>query len=121
MPSSRLTFVALSVSDLTESVDFYRMLLGVPLRDEAHDQELNDPWYGGPHAAISWTNGAFLHFAIYPSNDPTRPQHCEHHRGVAQPACSRKRVRSAQVQTQIEYSGVVAPPFCRYQSLRPLR
>jgi lactoylglutathione lyase len=73
MPNRRLTFVALSVSDLGGSTHFYRTLLGVPLRDESHDEDLNDPWYGGPHAAYSWKDGAFLHFAIYPSHEPQRP------------------------------------------------
>ena len=69
----RLTFVALSVSDLEKSVNFYRSILGIPLRDESHDAELNDPWYGGEHAACSWTQGAFIHFALYPSRLPERP------------------------------------------------
>lgn len=73
MPGRRLTFVALSVSNLAQSTEFYRVILGAPLRDESHDGELNDPWYGGPHAACSWTDGAFLHFAIYPSVEPQRP------------------------------------------------
>ena len=73
MPNRRLTFVALSVSSLKDSAEFYRSLLGVPLRDESHDEELNDPWYGGAHAAYSWTDGAFLHFAIYPCNEFQRP------------------------------------------------
>ena len=73
MPDRRLTFVALSVSNLTQSAEFYRTLLGVPMRDECHGDELNDPWYGGAHPAYSWTDGAFLHFAIYPSREPQRP------------------------------------------------
>lgn len=74
MTPSRLTFVALSVSNLEKSVDFYRTVLGLPIHDTTHDEELDDPWYGGPHAAYSWTNGAFLHFAIYPSKEPARPE-----------------------------------------------
>lgn len=73
MSDRRLTFVALSVSNLPKSAEFYRTLLGVPLQDESHDEELNDLWYGGTHAAYSWTDGAFLHFAIYPSREPQRP------------------------------------------------
>jgi predicted enzyme related to lactoylglutathione lyase len=69
----RLTFVALSVSDLQSSLEFYRRILGIPLRDESHDSENNDPWYGGAHAAYSWTEGAFIHFALYPSRMPERP------------------------------------------------
>ena len=69
----RLTFVALSVSSLGRSLAFYRDLLGVPLTDESHDASLNDRWYGGPHAAYSWTDGAFIHFALYPASLPHRP------------------------------------------------
>lgn len=73
MAEDRLTFVALSVSDLDTSLVFYRDLLGLPLADSDHDSELEDPWYGGPHAAYSWTDGAYLHFAIYPFQEPERP------------------------------------------------
>ncbi len=69
----RLTFVALSVSDLASSLRFYRDVLGLPLHDESHDSDLRDRWYGGPHAAYSWTDGAYLHFALYPSQPPHRP------------------------------------------------
>ncbi len=69
----RLTFVALSVSDLAGSLRFYRDVLGLPLHDESHDSDLQDRWYGGPHAAYSWTDGAYLHFALYPSQPPHRP------------------------------------------------
>jgi len=69
----RLTFAALSVSDLDRSLRFYRDVLGLPLTEESHDSDLDDPWYGGPHAAHSWTDGAFIHFALYPSHLPHRP------------------------------------------------
>jgi lactoylglutathione lyase len=73
MAKHRLTFVALSVSDLRRSVHFYRDILGIPLADAAHDSEKRDPWYGGEHAAYSWTDGAFMHFALYPKHEPERP------------------------------------------------
>ena len=73
MSNHRLTFLALSVSDLVQSARFYRDILGVPLELSSHDAELNDVWYGGDHAALSWTVGAFIHFAIYPYCLPERP------------------------------------------------
>jgi catechol 2,3-dioxygenase-like lactoylglutathione lyase family enzyme len=69
----RLTFLALNVSDLAASLEFYRNVLGIPLVEESHDADLNDPWYGGQHAAFSWKDGAFIHFAIYPAREPERP------------------------------------------------
>jgi catechol 2,3-dioxygenase-like lactoylglutathione lyase family enzyme len=73
MADRRLTFVALTVSDLQRSARFYRDLLGIPLQDATHDSEKQDPWYGGEHAAYSWTDGAFIHFALYPQREPQRP------------------------------------------------
>ncbi len=73
MAERRLTFVALSVSDLRRSLRFYREILGIPLRDAAHDAEARDSWYGGEYAAYSWIDGAFLHFALYPKHEPERP------------------------------------------------
>ena len=69
----RLTFLALNVTDLARSVQFYRDVLGIPLKDTSHDAELDDPWFGGEHAACSWTDGAFIHFALYPNREPQRP------------------------------------------------
>jgi predicted enzyme related to lactoylglutathione lyase len=73
MSNHRLTFLALNVTDLELSTNFYRDILGVPVARSSHDSELDDPWYGGEHAALSWSEGAFLHFALYPSRIPERP------------------------------------------------
>jgi len=73
MSTDRLNFVALNVSSLAVSLHFYRTVLGIPLAETSHDADKNDPWYGGEHAACSWTDGAFLHFALYPAQPPHRP------------------------------------------------
>ena len=73
MSQERLTFVALNVADFEISLRFYRDVLGINLHESSHDSDLHDPWYGGQHAAISWTDDAFLHFAIYPHRKPNRP------------------------------------------------
>jgi catechol 2,3-dioxygenase-like lactoylglutathione lyase family enzyme len=73
MMDHRPIFVALSVSDLARSLHFYRDFLGIPLEDATHDSDKQDPWYGGEHAACSWTDGAFIHFALYPKHEPERP------------------------------------------------
>jgi catechol 2,3-dioxygenase-like lactoylglutathione lyase family enzyme len=62
----RLSLVVLEVSDLAQSVRFYRDLLGLPLHLEDHAAETGaDRWISGAHAATSWRDGAFLHFALY--------------------------------------------------------
>lgn len=71
--SMRLNFLALDVSDLDAALHFYRDLIGAPLHRASHDAGLRDDWYGGDHAACSWTDGAFLHFALYPARPPHRP------------------------------------------------
>ncbi len=43
----------------------YRDAFGLDLH--VGDHEGDDPWTSGRHAATSWTDGAFLHFAIYES------------------------------------------------------
>lgn len=33
------------------------------------DHQGDDPWTSGRHAATSWTDGAFVHFALYETKD----------------------------------------------------
>jgi predicted enzyme related to lactoylglutathione lyase len=64
---SRLVFVALQASDLEASARFYR-LLGIDLHPADNDAP-GDPWIGGRHAEYSWTDGAYLHFAVFARPD----------------------------------------------------
>jgi catechol 2,3-dioxygenase-like lactoylglutathione lyase family enzyme len=68
----RLIFVALNVSDLERSAAFYRDAFGIDLHRDTNEPE-TDVWIGGEHAAFSWTDGAFLHFALFPASPPERP------------------------------------------------
>ncbi len=64
---TRLTAIILKVSDLESSERFYRQAIGLDLHRSHHDDD--DEWTGGAHAAYSWTEGAFMHFALYPAGD----------------------------------------------------
>ena len=67
----RLVTVVLEVSDLDRTVPLYRDGFGLDLHLSDHtggDHGDDDRWISGRHAAITWANGAFLHFALYESN-----------------------------------------------------
>jgi catechol 2,3-dioxygenase-like lactoylglutathione lyase family enzyme len=61
--SPRLVTVVLRSSDVDRSVALYRDGFGLDLH--LGDHEGDDEWTTGRHGALSWTEGAFLHFAIY--------------------------------------------------------
>jgi len=64
--TGRLILVVLEVENLDASLHFYRDILGVPVKPDK-DHGGNDRWISGEHAATSWHEGAFLHFALYQS------------------------------------------------------
>ena len=62
--------VVLEVSDLDRAVLLYRDGFGLDLHPSDHEggeHGADDRWISGRHAAVSWTDGAFLHFALYES------------------------------------------------------
>jgi predicted enzyme related to lactoylglutathione lyase len=64
---ARLVFVALRVRDVEVSASFYRNAIGIPLGDAGGvDEEM--------HREYSWTDGEYLHFALFPATpgDETR-------------------------------------------------
>jgi len=65
--TQRLVAIILSVSNLDRSTALYRDAFGLDLHPG--DNGGDDPWTGGQHAEISWTDGAYLHFALYPAKD----------------------------------------------------
>jgi predicted enzyme related to lactoylglutathione lyase len=68
---NRLVFIGLHTSDLEKSTTFYRDIFGVPLEVDSNPGD--DPWMGGSHAELSWREGAYLHFALFPQRLPERP------------------------------------------------
>ena len=57
---TRLVFVALRVRDLGASARFYGDAIGIPLRQSGGwDEEI--------HCEYSWTDGAYMHFALFPA------------------------------------------------------
>lgn len=65
--ANRLVTVVLTVSDLECSVELYSTGFGLDLHIDDHHGD--DPFTSGRHAATSWTDGAFIHFALYASKD----------------------------------------------------
>ena len=61
----RLVAVILEVSDLDSSAALYRAAFGLDFHPG--DNGVDDQWIGGRHAEISWREGAYLHFALYPA------------------------------------------------------
>lgn len=45
------------------------MLMGSGFDLHVQDHDGDDPWTNGLHAATSWTEGEFIHFALYESKD----------------------------------------------------
>ena len=60
MSDPRLVFVALRVRDVDASARFYRDAFGIDLHEGQPPE---------PHAEVSWTEGAYLHFALFPTGD----------------------------------------------------
>jgi predicted enzyme related to lactoylglutathione lyase len=69
MATGRLITVVLEVSDLATSVRFYRDQLCLDLHPGADNEAGDDRWISGGHAALSWHEGAFLHFSLYQAKD----------------------------------------------------
>ena len=71
---SRLVTIVLQVSNLDRSLMLYRDGFGLDLHLADHDGAEHgneDRWISGPHVATTWTDGAFLHFALYESKGET--------------------------------------------------
>lgn len=65
--AGRLITVVFTVAQLDRSISMYRDAFGLDLHVEDHHGD--DPWTSGRHASTSWTDGAFIHFALYESKD----------------------------------------------------
>jgi predicted enzyme related to lactoylglutathione lyase len=67
--AGRLVAVVLTVSDLNRAMKLYGGGFGLDFHVDDHHGD--DPWTSGRHAATSWTDGAFMHFALYETKDGT--------------------------------------------------
>lgn len=68
----RLVTVVLEVADLDKSLELYQRGFGLDLHPSDHgggDHGESDRWISGRHAATTWTDGAFLHFALYQAEE----------------------------------------------------
>jgi predicted enzyme related to lactoylglutathione lyase len=70
VPQPRLVSVVIEVADLERAERLYREAFGLDLHSSHHDED--DRWIGGAHAAVSWSEGAFVHFALYAAKGPER-------------------------------------------------
>lgn len=69
---NRLVTVVLEDRYLDGSVALYRNGFGLDLHVKDHEggeHGQDDRWVSGRHAAITWTEGSFLHFALYEAKD----------------------------------------------------
>ena len=90
---NRLVAVVLEVSDLDRSMALYRDGFGLDLH--MSDHEGDDRWISGGHAATSWTDGAFLHFALYASKDGSTTSGAQIGFGVDDVDAAHERARKA--------------------------
>ena len=73
MTIGRVVTIVLEVADLERSTGFYKDALGLDLHSGADNDMPGDRWISGDHAALSWRDGAFFHFALYRAkSDVTR-------------------------------------------------
>jgi predicted enzyme related to lactoylglutathione lyase len=68
---NRLVAVVIEVADLDRSAALYRDAFGIPL-NPPDDHGGDDRWVSGQHCATSWTDGTFLHFALYEAKTADR-------------------------------------------------
>ena len=75
--SNRLIAVVIEVADLDRSAALYRDGFGVPLKppDDHHGNDRRVRRHN--RCATSWTEGAFLHFAIYEAKTEERTTHVQ--------------------------------------------
>jgi catechol 2,3-dioxygenase-like lactoylglutathione lyase family enzyme len=97
----RLITVVLTTSNFERSVHLYGNVLGLDLHVDDHGGD--DPWTSGRHAATSWTDGAFMHFAIYETKDGTSTSGAQLAFRVADLSAAHQRAESAGVE-------VIHPP-----------
>ena len=69
---SRIVLIVIEVEDVIRSARLFEEAFGIPLHVDDHEGSVHgadDRWTSGVHAAHSWNDGAFLHFALYPARE----------------------------------------------------
>jgi predicted enzyme related to lactoylglutathione lyase len=85
--------VVLRVSDLDRSAALYGEGFGLDFHFADHEGD--DAWTSGRHAATTWDEGAFLHFALYQSKDGSTTSGAQIAFRVADLDEAHRRARSA--------------------------
>ena len=94
MTPPRLVAVIVEVSDLDRSARFYGEAFGVELAPGDNEAD-GDRWIGGRHAEVSWTDGAYLHFALYPARGDAPTSGAQLSFGVEDIAAAHERAVAA--------------------------
>jgi hypothetical protein len=104
MADHRLVAVILEVSDLDSSVDLYRDAFGLDLHPG--DNAVDDRWTGGCHAEISWTEGAYLHFSLYPAKE----QPTSAYRSACPSTTSKQLMQPQSAPALVSFTNLVTSP-----------
>jgi predicted enzyme related to lactoylglutathione lyase len=73
--TERLVAVVLTVTDLDRAIALYQDGFGLDLH--VGDHEGDDAFTSGRHAATSWDDGEFMHFALYETKDGTASERAQ--------------------------------------------
>jgi predicted enzyme related to lactoylglutathione lyase len=64
---TRISALILRCSDVEQSARFYSGLVGLSFHAGKNNDAPGDRWLDGEHRSISFTEGGYFHFALFPS------------------------------------------------------